>query len=390
HSSNLPIRTATTWTLGYAYQLQGDRAAASQAYTEIISLGKSFGDSIYTIAATVSLGQVQETNNRLSMATQTYQHALHLAGDPPLAIACEAYLGLARIFYQWNELEQSWQHTQQCIQMTQQTASIDTFASSMMVLAHLKLARGDANGAATVLDEAEAFVRRHHFVYRMADIAAVRVLLLLHQGRLSEAAELAQTYQLPISQARVYLAQGEILTAQAVLKSWRQQVEAKGWLDEQLKVMTLQALTYHLHSEKDRAIQLLGDVLALAEPAGFIRLFVDEGLPMARLLSEAAAPGMKSDYLGKLLAVCEADEPKNKDPFYLLPVPHTPLLPEPLSQREGQILQLIALGLSNREIGERLFLALDTVKGHNRRIFGKLQVQRRTEAIARARQLGLV
>ena len=108
---------------------------------------------------------------------------------------------------------------------------------------------------------------------------------------------------------------------------------------------------------------------------------------MAQLLSEASARGVRSDYTGKLLAAFQAEAQ---------PRPGTPALPlaqplvEPLSQRELEILQLIAQGLSNREISERLFLALSTVKGHARIIFDKLQVQRRTEAVARARELGLV
>jgi LuxR family transcriptional regulator, maltose regulon positive regulatory protein len=117
---------------------------------------------------------------------------------------------------------------------------------------------------------------------------------------------------------------------------------------------------------------------------------VDEGLPMARLLSEAAAHGVMPDYIGKLLAVFEAEEQKSEDKSILPPVSPAQSLIEPLSQRELEVLQLIAQGLSNREIGERLFLALDTIKGHNRRIYDKLQVQSRTEAIARARELGLL
>src|SRR5712691_8780696 len=139
HPDNLPVRTATTWTLGYAYQLQGDRAAASQAYTEVISIGKSFGDSIYTIAATINLGQLQEADNQLSLATRTYRRVLQLAGDPPQPIACEAYLGLARITYQWNDLDTAQQHGQQCLQLTRQMESVDTFASCEVLLARLKL-----------------------------------------------------------------------------------------------------------------------------------------------------------------------------------------------------------------------------------------------------------
>ena len=134
-------------------------------------------------------------------------------------------------------------------------------------------------------------------------------------------------------------------------------------------------------------MHLLFDALALAEPGGFIHLFVDEGRPMAHLLSEAAALGMMPDYTGKLLAACEDEEHEGEDTSYRPPA--QPLI-EPLSQRELEVLHLMAQGLSNQEMSERLFLALDTVKGHNRKIFGKLQVQRRTEAVARARELGLL
>lgn len=111
---------------------------------------------------------------------------------------------------------------------------------------------------------------------------------------------------------------------------------------------------------------------------------------MARLLSEAADHGMMPEYIDTLLDAFETEEQKRENKSSSFPnSPVQPLI-EPLSERELQVLQLIAQGLSNREIGERLFLALSTVKGHNRRIFGKLQVQRRTEAVARARELGLL
>jgi len=149
----------------------------------------------------------------------------------------------------------------------------------------------------------------------------------------------------------------------------------------------LQAVAYRAHGDKDRAAQTLGQALSLAEPEGFLRIFLDEGPAMAQLLSEAAVQGLMPAYVGKLLAGFEAEAQKNADTSAPSPAPS---LIEPLSPRELEVLGLIAQGLSNDEIGRRLFLALDTVKGHNRRIFDKLQVQRRTEAVARARQLGLL
>ena len=139
--------------------------------------------------------------------------------------------------------------------------------------------------------------------------------------------------------------------------------------------------------KRKRQCDLLGEVLAQAEPEGFVRLFLDEGVRMAELLSAAAAQGIRPDYAGKLLAAFKGEM---KDERPTASVPGSSFLIEPLSQRELKVLQLIAQGLSNRVISERLFLALSTVKGYNQKIFDKLQVQSRTEAIARARELGLL
>ncbi len=390
HPDNLSFRTFTIWKLGYAYHLQGDRAAASRAYTEAMAISQASGNIITAIIATIGLGTIQEADNQLHLAAETYRRVLQLFGDQPLPVAGEAYLGLARIAYEWNDLDAAEQHAQQSIQLARQSENTDRVVAYEAFLARLKLARGDGASAAAVLAEADQSVRQHNFVYRMSEVAAAQVLTLLHQGNLAAAAHLAETYDLPLSQARVHLAQEDPSAALAVLVPFRQQMEAKGWQDERLKAMVLQAVALHAQGEKDQAAQVLGDALALAETGGFIRIFVDEGAPMARLLSEASAQGVMPDYGAKLLAAFEAEEQADEDKPYLLPAPLTQPLSEPLSQRELEVLQLIAQGFSNREIGERLFLALDTVKGHNRRIFGKLQVQRRTEAIARARELDLL
>lgn len=250
--------------------------------------------------------------------------------------------------------------------------------------------QGETRGASAILAQADHLARKHNFVLLVPKIAALHVLLLLRQGNLTEAAHRTQKYDLPISEARVYLAQGKTSAALAVLGPMKEQIEAKGWEDERLKVFILQAVALHAHGEKLNAMQILADVLTKAESGGFIRVFVDEGIAMNRLLCEAAAYGDMPDYLGKLLAEMRAEELKSEvqsNPHLVQSANH---LIDPLSERELEVLHLIAQGLSNREISERLFLTLSTVKGHNQSIFGKLQVQRRTEAIARARKLGLL
>jgi LuxR family maltose regulon positive regulatory protein len=388
HPGNLFNRATANWSLGYAYVLRGERAAARRAFTEAISLSQSSGAIFTLILATIGLGTVQEAENQLYQAAETYRHVLQLAGDKPQQIISEAHLGLARVLYEWNDLDAAEQHGRQSLHLARQYESfIDRFVIAEVFLARLKLARGDVDGAATILAQADQSVRQQNFVHRMSEVAVAQVPVFLRQGNLAAAAHLAQIHNLPISQARVHLAQGDSSAALAVLEPLRQQLEEKHWEDERLKVMVLQAVAFHAHGEKARAVQLLGDALVLAEPGGFIRIFVDEGSPMAQLLSEVAARGLRPDYIGKLLAAFEAEKPRGDARPYL---PPTQPLIEPLSLRELEVLRLIAQGLSNREISERLFLALDTVKGHNQKIFGKLQVQRRTEAVARARELGLL
>jgi LuxR family maltose regulon positive regulatory protein len=386
--TSLAFRTTAYWAMGFAHQLQGDRAAAGRAYGEALAISEVSGNAFFMILAATGLGAVQELQNQLYLAAETYRYVLQLFGEHPQPNAAEVHIGLARIFYEWNDLEAAEQHGRQSLELARQYDSvIDRYIISEVFLARVKLAQGDVSGASTILAQANQLVRQHNFVLRMPEVAAAQVLTLLHQGDLAGAQHLAETHDLPMSQARVYLAQGDTSAALAALESVYQQMEAKGWEDERLKVMVLQALVLHAHGEQDKALGRIGDALTLAAPGGFIRLFIDEGAPMAQLLSDAAAQGLMPDYVHKLLAAFDAEEQRQGDKPPLLSA--QPLI-EPLSQRELELLRLIAQGLSNHEISERLFLALDTVKGHNRRIYGKLQVQRRTEAVARARELGLL
>jgi len=382
---NLPFRFTANWALASALMFQGERAAAAHACLESIAISQKSGDIFSKILAASTLGEVQELDNQLHQAAETYRLVLQLSGDHPQPNAEEAHIGLARIYYEWNDLDAAEQHTQQSLQLARQYDQvIDRFILSELFLARLKLAQGDRSGADVLLAQAEESARQPHFAHRAPEVAAVQVLALLRDGNIPAAAQLAQAQPLPLSQARVLLAQGDPSAALGILETFRQHVETRGWADERLKTMVLQAVALRLGCEKDQAVQLLGEALALAEPGGFIRLFVDAGAPMAELLSAAAAQGVRPDYANKLLAAFESGTTNEG------PMTGVSSLADLLSPRELEVLRLIAQGLSNQAIGKRLFLALDTVKGHNRRIFDKLQVQSRTEAIARARELQLL
>jgi len=378
---NLPFRSRATWALGFGYKLKGDRASARQMFTEAIR--QASGNIYYTVLASTSLGQLEESENRLHQAAEIYQRSLQRLGDLGPPNASEEYVGLARIFYEWNDLDAAEQHGQQGLQLAQQyDRAIDRFIICEVGLARIKLAQGDLGGAAAMLAQAQQSAGQGNFTVRLPEIAAAQVPVLLRQGQIDAAAQLAQQHVLPLSRARVLLAQEEPAAALAILEPFRQQMEAKGWADDRLKAMVLQAVALHLRGEEGEALHVLDESLRLAESGGFIRLFIDEGTPMARLLSDAASRGIMPDYVGRLLAAFASEARPGEG------IPDTSN--ELLTRRELEVLLLIAQGLSNHEIGKRLFLALDTVKGHNRRIYGKLQVQSRTEAIARARELGLL
>src|SRR6185295_13029262 len=146
-------------------------------------------------------------------------------------------LGLARILYEWNDLDAAEQHGRQSLDLARQyDRVIDRFIICEVFLARLKLARGDVAGAAAILAQASQSARQQNFVYRIPEVAAAQVLTLLRQGNLATATELAQTHKLPISQARVHLAQGDPSAALVTLERLRQEVEARDWRDERLKV----------------------------------------------------------------------------------------------------------------------------------------------------------
>ncbi len=386
HPDNLPFRASAVFKLGHAHLLQGDRAAARQAFAEVTAMGAASGNTSDETMGSILLGHSQTLDNQLVLAAATFRHALELAAGLGPPRACEAHLGLARVLYQWNDLDAAQQHGEQGLQLARQTVNTDIPVACGVFLARLALARGDAAGAAAILAEADQAARQHDFVLQVPAIAAGRVLTFLRQGDVAAAAHVAQAHDLPLSQARVHLAQGDPTAALAVLEPYRRQMAEKAWADEELKALVLLAVALDARGERAEAVEVLDEALTLAEPGGFIRIFVDEGVPMARLLREAASRGARPAYVRRLLGAFPADDAGRAAS------PATRVggsrLAEPLSGRELEVLALVARGLTNQEIALRLYLSLHTVKAHARSIYGKLGVSSRTQAVARGRALG--
>ncbi|TAJ99556.1 MAG: LuxR family transcriptional regulator [Chloroflexota bacterium] len=385
---NLPFRTAAALSLGHACVLLGDRSGARQALTEVTAISAASGNTIYEILGSIGLGYIEELDNRLGLAVETYRHAIELAAGLPFPFVCEAHLGLARVHYQWNDLDATRQHREQSLQLARQIADSDRLVACEVMLARLALARGDAAGAAAILAKADRATRQHDFVLQVPEVAAAQVLAFLRLGDVAAAAHVVRAHHLPLSQARVHLAQGDPSRALAVLEPYRRQMAEKAWADQQLLALVLLAVAFDAHRERDKAAELLDEALTLAEPGGFIRIFVDEGAPMARLLYEACSRWVHPGYVRQVLAAFPVPG-TDEDASPTTPASGTHLA-EPLSARELEVLPLIAEGLTNQEIAVRLYLSLHTVKAHARNIYAKLGVSSRTQAVATGRDLGLL
>ena len=385
-------------SLGIAYQSSGELVAAGQALTKAIAFSLAAGQRHMTMVATAILGQVQEMQGRLRQAIQTHREALELASDTgsrPVPVACMAYVGIAEPLYEWNDLDGAMRYAMQGIKLSELGGFVSYALAGHAILAQVYQAQGDVDSALEVIQKAERLAHRHDYAYVMAVVAELRARLWVARGNVAAASRWAREHRLSavddlgvpheieqMAVARVLIAEGQPGEALRLLALLLEVVEAAGRIGSMIKILALQAHAFQAQGDVDPALSALERALSLAEPEGYVRTFVDEGEPMARLLRRAMAQGIAPNYVSKLLAAFgEAVEPP--------PSVVQPLI-EPLSERELEVLRLIAAGLSNREIAQELVVAVSTVKSHINHIYGKLAVTSRTQAVAKAQALDLL
>jgi len=407
---NPAVRAFVAFTLGGACLLSDDVAEACQAFAEASALGRAAGNVHVAIPALCNLAGLRALQGQLHQAAGLYQEALELAtpslahqregrGGRTLPVAAMAYSGLGGLLYEWNDLEGAMRHLREGIEQSKQWGNVDALASSYARVARVLQAQGDEAGALEALKEAGQLVRRHAVIpTTAARVAAYQASLWLAQGNLGAATRWVQERGLSVDDelgylrepehialARVLIAQGKYDEALQFLARLRQAAETRGRMGSLIEILVLQALALQSQGNTTQAMPALERALSLAEPEGYVRLFVDEGAPMAKLLRQALSRGIAPNYVSRLLAAFGAEEQRGEEAEK-----RAPLLLEPLSERELEVLRLLAAGLSNREIAEKLIVAVGTVKAHIHNIYGKLGVQSRTQAVARARELGIL
>ncbi len=386
---NRPARTAAHCALGVAQMFRGELALASAAFSEVIGAGVSSGNVMFSTVAATALAGIQATDYQLHAAAATYRDAIKMIGDPSHVLGFEAHLGLANIFYDWNALDEADALAVQCRELVDLAKSRSEIGAELLQ-ARLLSARGEYMRAGALLVRATALNKTGPLTDRMREAVDLQIHLMLRQGDVDATVGVARAHQLPLGFARTLLAQGQASQALETIQVHRRTMESELRTQDALKAMVLEVSILHAAGAVDQALQLLRACVRQAQPQGSIRLFVDEGSPMQALLGQLREDQGMADYVAKLLAAF--GKPATQPMAVLAPSATAPFhLPLGVfSPRELEILQLIEQGHSNQKIGERLFLSLSTVKWHNQNIFAKLDVQRRTEAVARARQLNLL
>ncbi|MBV7337478.1 LuxR C-terminal-related transcriptional regulator [Chloroflexi bacterium TSY] len=419
---NLKWRATAATSLGLAHQRSGNLFAADQVLADACRFSAAIGNVQNTLLAIGKRGQVQTARGQLKQAAKTYQEAIDLTTNLNGHLAAMgglAYLGLGELSYEWNKLEEATQFLLKAIELGQQwepNGIPDILTSCYLTLAQVYQAQNDFEAAQNRLEQAREQARIAPFPDFSARLTVLQTRLWLAQGETSLALRWAKEIEernvdvdahekliepIKIALIRVRLAHRKLneanyRTIMTTLAKVHQVAESTGCLSSALEVLILQAFAYHVQGQSSPALKVLTKALTQAEPAGYIRLFVDEGALMTQLLlrlikkqqqEHRPLPAPSPMYLRQLLAGLGVEMALDT-PIEAGAKINAAL--DPLTDRELEVLELVAAGLSNRDIAQQLTLSLGTVKRHVSNINSKLQASSRTEAVALARASNLL
>lgn len=388
---------AAAGLLGMAYWTVGDLKAAHRFYTESITRLQKAGHISDIMGLTIALGDILIAQGRLREAMTAYERALQLAAaqqPPVLRGTADMHVGLGELYLEYNNLDAVSRHLLKSQGLGEFAGLPQKPYRWGVAMARWRQAQGDLDSALEMLNEAERVYTGDLFPY-VRPIAAVKARVWIAQGNLNEALGWARQQGLAADDELSYLREYEHLTlARLLLAQPGSRAEAKRLLDRLLKaaetgdrrrgvieILVLQALAHQAQGDTPTALGPLERALALAEPEGFVRLFIDEGPPLIQLLQEAAKHKIAPTYVRHLLSmvgkVAEA-APVKQD------------LLEPLSERELQVLRLLGSDLSGPELARQLVVSLNTLNTHTKNIYAKLGVNTRRAAVHRAAELHLL
>jgi len=399
-------RGDATALLALAYWTNGELDSAHRTMSDgLIRMG-----TLDVIVGTFVLADIKMALGQLREALSAYQHAFQLVADQgePIPLGTEdLYTGISKLHREQGELETAKQDLLISKKLGELVELPDWQYRWCIAQAQLKETLGALDDALSLLDEAQ-----HQYVRTplpdVYPIPALKTRIWLKQDKLADALNWIREQGLSanddisyihefehITLARVLIAQYKsnhakhaINQAMGLIGRLLQAAEKGGRMGSVIEILVVQSLAHEVQSDIPAALVPLERALSLAEPEGYVRIFADEGPPMARLLYEALSQGTSPNYVQQLLTAFPVEEPEEADSSNTQAP--TPEHIEPLSEREIEVLQLISEGLTNQEIATKLYLSLHTVKAHARNIYGKLSVKNRTQAVTKGKALGIL
>ena len=396
---------ATKWLLGDTEQAEHDLA-------EVVAERESAGESYLAMRARYDLGLVQRAEGRIDEAIATCRQALEAdgtVGSDHRAFLGMAHVVLAGLLYERNNLAAALDHATRGVALCRPLAFTQPLATGLATVAQIRQAQGDQDAASTAIVRARQVKLSPRLAALFNPVPSVSVRLRLAQGdtagldrwvaeRGLGADDQASYGREPehLALARILLSQNHPGQALSLLGRLLELAVSQRRIGNVIEIQALRALACYADGEDDQAVEALAEAVTLGWPQGYVRLFADEGAPMravlARLLAarreqRALARDVPVKYLTTLMDACGQPDSQATDDR---PVPRQRGLPDPLTDRELTVLRLIAAGRSNQRIAHDLVVTLDTVKKHVSHILGKLGAVNRTEAVARARELGLI
>jgi LuxR family maltose regulon positive regulatory protein len=430
---NLLVHAFANGVLGNQLRRIGDVEGALHAFTESVRQAQALSYDFLAMFVLAWLAELHRSQDHLRLAFKTCQQALRLSDhhrrrgpQETLFGPTAVYLVMADVLCEWNDIGAAESYLLDYVDPPSLREVPPVYLAGHIVLARIRRAQGDFEGAFAALERAEQLLQEYGsseyrglVEYFRAELTAFKVRLLLAQGKLPSTipwegspktvppSPVTPEYfafppsfiHLPPLQgttvARVLLAQGKLEEALALLKKLRHKLKARTLMGTQIEILSLEALALRAQGHDDQAMSKLEEALALAQPEGYLRCFLDEGRPMLDLLNLADSQGMAPNYMNRLLDAFHEEGTVAEDQEHSVEIEGgpegegTPAI-QPLSRRELEVLRLVAAGLSNREAAETLFVSEGAIKKHLNNIFGKLSVGSRTQAVARARGLKLL
>lgn len=389
--------------LGVTHWIAGDVPASAHAFGDATEASLQAGKPQDAISAAFVLAELQMMLGQLHQAEQTIYHILQLTTQPDTRLplgADDLYRVLAYLAWERGDGETAVSHLNTAIQASESGTFTNGVYRLHLLQAVFKKSEGAFDASLSLLDEAESiFVENPLPVVR--SLAALRADVWIAQGELTKAQTWVAAQQLTVDTDVHYLNEFELITFVRLLLAQFQQNKNTAYLDDALhlldrllasaeegqrynsvlNILLLQCVALAQQQDMATAMDTFERALTLAEPEGYVKVFVGEGRIMAGLLKTAVSQNIAPEYATRLLAAFGEDVGETSVQQSLV---------DPLSDRELEILQLIAAGLKNKEIAEQLFISLNTVLYHNKNIYSKLGVSKRTVAVSKARELGLV